>query len=151
MLPGANSTLQNIRPSGRDRTGEMRYLEIRGFTESHFPSVLIGESYLAEVALAERPASNGTILPARTLTVERCQVISQRKTLEGEPYLAISDENIDFRFMPLRDKAIVGLDATEEGEKLTAAQLTQLVAANFAEYLATRATPAVTTGDDLPM
>lgn len=143
MLPGANTALQNIRPSGRDRSGEERYLNIAGFNESGFPAVLAGESYFADVTLAPRPRPDGTVLPARTITVERCQAISLRKTLEGEPYLAISDENIDFRFMPLRDKAVTGLDADENGAKISVAELTQMVSANFAEYLTKRTAPAV--------
>lgn len=142
MLPGANSTLHNIRPSGRDRSGEQRYLNIAGFERSNFPAVLAGESYLADVTLAERVKPDGTILPARTITIERCQAISLRETLAGEPYLAISDENVDIRFMPLRDKAVEGLDADENGAKITIAELTQKVSADFTAFLAKRVAPA---------
>ena len=148
MLPGSNSTTES-RP-GRDRSGEMRYLEIPSFETSHFPTVLVGESRYETVTLPEKVVRD-RVLPARKITVERCQAVSLRTTLDGEPYLHLSDENVDLRFMPLRDKTVVGLDATEDGERITAAELTQIVAANFTAFIAEQAnkTAAPADGSDL--
>ena len=115
---------------GPDRTGEMRYQLISQFERSNFPAIIAGPSRLLDV---ER---NG-----RWFTVERAMVISRRTRLDGTPYKAYTDENLDFRFMPPRDEAIVGFDATENGEKITLNDHLREIAEDFQAYLKSQQAP----------
>lgn len=125
-----------------DRTGEKRTLHISSFESSDFPAKIVGPSYWLPVTLAD----------GREIRTERAPVVSLRQTLEGEPYLRMSDENLDYRFMYPRADSVVGIDADEDGVILSTQELIKNAITESQEFLATRATaPAVTAGDDLPI
>lgn len=136
-----------------DRTGEMRTLNIAQFETSGFPARIVGPSYWLPVVLAERTLDNGTVLPARTLRTERAPVVSLRTTLEGETFHRLSDENLDYRFMAPRAKAVVGIDTDEDGVILSTQDVIDLAVNESKAFLASRvgtATPVIA-GDDLPL
>lgn len=119
-----------------DRTGDKRNLFISSFETSDFPSVIVGPSYYLTVTTAA----------GKEIRTERAPVVSLRTTLDGEPYTVLGDENVDYRFMAPRKSTVIGIDATEDGEKIEVDDLITLANESFRALLA-RTGPATVTAD----
>lgn len=85
------------------------------------------------VAISDQTSEKVTIINRRTgqpveITVTRADFISLRESREGEKYLALSTEVIQYGYRPVmepRFNAIVGLDATPDGEIITLQDLVE--------------------------
>jgi hypothetical protein len=73
------------------------------------------------------------------ITVTRADFISLRETREGEQYLALTNEVVQYGYRPVampRLTTIVGLDATEDGEVIPLQSLIEKHALSFSEWQA---------------
>ena len=123
--------------------GQMRNVLIAGRV---VPGVVVGESIESTVQVASRdPQRAGQMV---NIPVVRADIITLRETNpalgEVREYLTITPENL--RFTTPRFQAIVGLDATEGGEKLSVKDLIGLTEKSMADFqlarLASRALAA---------
>jgi hypothetical protein len=94
---------------------------------NQFPGIIVSEVEHLDVTLAD----------GRTIPQDRADVISLRTTNpekgEVRSYHTLSNENL--RFTPPRfGKAVVGLDSTEGGEKISLAALAQIVADSISDF-----------------
>lgn len=82
--------------------------------------------------------NKSTGLPVE-ITVSRADFISLRETREGEQYLAMTTEVVQYGYRPVaepRFSTVVGLDATEDGEVITLQSLIEKHGASFSEWQA---------------
>jgi hypothetical protein len=94
------------------------------------------------VAITNAVPETVNVLNKRTnervdITVTRYKVITLRETREGEKYLALSSEVEDWGYRPVaepRFSTIVGLDATEDGEKMGLQALIEAHGISYSEF-----------------
>lgn len=79
------------------------------------------------VAISDEEATPTTIVSRTTglpvdIIVTRADFVSLRESRDGDPYLALTNETVQYGYRPVtepRFSTIVGLDATEDGEKMS--------------------------------
>ena len=99
-----------------------------------WPAVVVGDLTSTTQTVIDRTTNEPV-----EIEVTRFDAISLRETREGEKYLAFSNEvaNFGYRVVALpRFDAVVGLDATEEGEVITLADLLNLHAVSYGKFAA---------------
>ena len=96
------------------------------------------------VAISEETSEVTTITSRTTglpvdITVTRADFISLRETREGDAYLALTNETVQYGYRPVvepRFNSVVGLDATEEGAKMSLQDLMDLHGVSYAAFQA---------------
>lgn len=96
------------------------------------------------VAISDEVAEKVTVINRSTqqpvdITVTRADFISLRETRDGEKYLALTTEVVQYGYRPVaepRFSSIVGLDATEDGEKIGLQTLIETHGLSFSEWQA---------------
>lgn len=94
------------------------------------------------VAISDEVAEKVTVINRSTqqpveITVTRADFISLRETRDGEKYLALTTEVVQYGYRPVaepRFSTVVGLDATEEGEKIGLQALIEAHGLSFSEW-----------------
>lgn len=94
------------------------------------------------VAISDEVAEKVTVINRSTqqpveITVTRADFISLRETRDGEKYLALTTEVVQYGYRPVaepRFSTVVGLDATEEGEKIGLQALIESHGQSFSEW-----------------
>jgi hypothetical protein len=94
------------------------------------------------IAISDLKATPTTVVNKVTgqpvvIEVTRFKCISLRETKAGEKYLAISTEVNDYGYRPVaepRFSTVVGLDATEDGEVITLAQIMEMHGKSYSEW-----------------
>lgn len=117
------------------KIGEWRDVSIGGRL---VPGVVVGETAQSTVQVPSKdPARNGALV---NIPVQRADIITLRETNPAlgpvRKYLTMTSENLRFTFP--RFDAVVGLDATEDGDKISLRELVALTAASTAEFQAER-------------
>jgi hypothetical protein len=93
---------------------------------------------LSDESTTPTEVTNRTTGAKITVAVTRVDVISQRTSREGVTYRTISSEVVQYGYAPKmlpRFNAIVGLDATADGEKITLQQAIDSVATDREAFL----------------
>jgi hypothetical protein len=96
------------------------------------------------IAISDESAEKVTVINRSTglpvdITVTRADFISLRETREGEKYLALTTEVVQYGYRPVaepRFSSVVGLDATEDGEVITLQSLIETHGLSFSEWQA---------------
>lgn len=96
------------------------------------------------VAISDESAEKVTVINRSTqqpveIAVTRADFISLRETREGQKYLALTTEVVQYGYRPVaepRFAPVVGLDATEDGEKITLQSLLEAHGASYSEWQA---------------
>lgn len=99
-----------------------------------YPAVAISDETTRVVTIINRT----TGLPV-DINVTSAEFISLRENRDGEKYTALTTETIQFGYRPVmepRFNSIVGLDATENGEKLGLQALVEAHGATHSAWLA---------------
>lgn len=97
-----------------------------------FPAIVVGEQEMTPKTIVNR-ATNAPV----EIVVVRADVISLRETREGAKYLALTNEVVQYGYRPImepRFNSIVGLDATEDGEKISLQSLVEKHSASYSEW-----------------
>jgi hypothetical protein len=84
---------------------------------TRFPAVAVGIEERSTKEIVNRTTNAKVIIE-----ITRVDVISLRETREGEKYLALTSEVVQYGYRPImepRFSTMVGIDATPEGEKIT--------------------------------
>lgn len=99
-----------------------------------WPAIAISDEAPALVTVINK----STGLPV-DITVTRADFISLRETREGEKYLALTTEVVQYGYRPIaepRFSSVVGLDATEDGEVISLQTLMETHGVSFSEWQA---------------
>lgn len=99
---------------------------------TRWPFVVIGDEEITHKEIVNR-ATNAKV----TIDISRVDGISLRKTREGVEYLALTSEVVQYGYRPVmepRFSTVVGLDATEEGEKISLQTLVETHGASYSAW-----------------
>lgn len=96
------------------------------------------------VAISDETPERVTVMNRSTgkpveITVTRADFISLRETREGESYLSLTTEVVQYGYRPIaepRFSSLTGLDATPEGEKVTLQALMETHGASYSKWQA---------------
>lgn len=96
------------------------------------------------VAVSDEAPEKVTVINRSTgqpvdITVTRADFISLRETREGEKYLALTTEVVQYGYRPIaepRHSNVIGLDVTEDGEVISVQKLMELHGASFSAWQA---------------
>jgi hypothetical protein len=89
------------------------------------------------VCMSEMTSTPGQTRDGVAVVITRADFVSLRETKDGEPYLAFTNETVSFGYKPValpRFDAVVGLDATEDGEKLSLQALMDLHKVSYSAF-----------------
>ena len=96
------------------------------------------------VAITEETSKIVSVISKQTnlpvdITVTEADFISLRERLDGEQYLAMTTETVQYGYRPTampRFTSVEGLDVTEDGAVVTLAELMTAHAASYAKFAA---------------
>jgi len=98
------------------------------------PAIAVSEPTSEKVVIINRQTGQPV-----EITVSRADFISLREARDGSKYLALTTEVVQYGYRPIaepRFSAVVGLDASEDGEVLSLDALMEAHGASFSEWQA---------------